>query len=160
MGWKIVWCYNLWADIKVFYFYCIRLTGPCISILQLAPFDPTKKKKKKKVVIQDSADDSVDKLAEKTVSLSGVYSRTLYTCLLVLASQSTLWNTWRQRTWINFVVGAYFVLFYLKCSLWWAWEHFYWFEKEEEETSKQIGSAWCMIVFMLCIFISSKAMDM
>ncbi|KAF5728785.1 eukaryotic translation initiation factor 2 subunit beta [Tripterygium wilfordii] len=37
---------------------------------ELAPFDPTKKKKKKKVVVQDSADDSVDKLAEKTESLS------------------------------------------------------------------------------------------
>ncbi|XP_021599334.1 eukaryotic translation initiation factor 2 subunit beta isoform X2 [Manihot esculenta] len=40
------------------------------EVADLAPFDPTKKKKKKKVVIQDSADDSVDKLAEKTVSLS------------------------------------------------------------------------------------------
>ncbi|KAL5991349.1 hypothetical protein ACLOJK_012256 [Asimina triloba] len=36
----------------------------------LAPFDPTKKKKKKKVVIQDTASDSVDKLAEKTENLS------------------------------------------------------------------------------------------
>lgn len=40
--------------------------------LQIAPFDPTKKKKKKKVVIQDSADDSVDSLAEKTENLSGI----------------------------------------------------------------------------------------
>ncbi|KAF5742754.1 hypothetical protein HS088_TW09G00814 [Tripterygium wilfordii] len=37
---------------------------------ELAPFDPSKKKKKKKVVVQDSAVDSVDKLAEKTESLS------------------------------------------------------------------------------------------
>ena len=42
-------------------------------ILQLAPFDPTKKKKKKKVVIQDPSDE-VDKLAEKTESLAGVLS--------------------------------------------------------------------------------------
>ncbi|XP_048227910.1 eukaryotic translation initiation factor 2 subunit beta isoform X2 [Ricinus communis] len=40
------------------------------EVTELAPFDPTKKKKKKKVVIQDSADDSVDKLAEKTETLS------------------------------------------------------------------------------------------
>ncbi|RVW56498.1 Eukaryotic translation initiation factor 2 subunit beta [Vitis vinifera] len=40
------------------------------EVAELAPFDPTKKKKKKKVVIQDPADDSVDKLAEKTESLS------------------------------------------------------------------------------------------
>ncbi|XP_020106300.1 eukaryotic translation initiation factor 2 subunit beta-like isoform X2 [Ananas comosus] len=39
-------------------------------IVQLAPFDPTKKKKKKKnVVIQDPADE-VDKLAEKTKNLT------------------------------------------------------------------------------------------
>ncbi|KAE9460912.1 hypothetical protein C3L33_07184, partial [Rhododendron williamsianum] len=48
--------------------------GSCVSIyvitLQIAPFDPPKKKKKKKVVIQDPADDDVDKLAEKTESLS------------------------------------------------------------------------------------------
>ncbi|KAL5711498.1 hypothetical protein ACHQM5_021946 [Ranunculus cassubicifolius] len=37
---------------------------------ELAPFDPSKKKKKKKVVIQEPGDDSVDKLAEKTESLS------------------------------------------------------------------------------------------
>ncbi|KAF8402464.1 hypothetical protein HHK36_010548 [Tetracentron sinense] len=36
----------------------------------LAPFDPTKKKKKKKIVIQDPVDDSVDKLTEKTETLS------------------------------------------------------------------------------------------
>ncbi|KAJ9167354.1 hypothetical protein P3X46_022015 [Hevea brasiliensis] len=40
------------------------------EVAELAPFDPTKKKKKKKVVIQDSADDSVDKLTEKTESIS------------------------------------------------------------------------------------------
>jgi translation initiation factor 2 subunit 2 len=41
-------------------------------VLQLAPFDPTKKKKKKKkVVIQDPSDE-VDKLAEKTESLAGM----------------------------------------------------------------------------------------
>jgi translation initiation factor 2 subunit 2 len=41
--------------------------------LQIAPFDPSKKKKKKKVVIQDPADE-VDKLAEKTESLTGLSS--------------------------------------------------------------------------------------
>ena len=40
------------------------------DVLQIAPFDPTKKKKKKKVVIQDPVDE-VDKLAEKTEGLSG-----------------------------------------------------------------------------------------
>ncbi|XP_068668465.1 eukaryotic translation initiation factor 2 subunit beta-like [Aristolochia californica] len=40
------------------------------DVAELVPFDPTKKKKKKKVVIQDPADDSVDKLAEKTENLS------------------------------------------------------------------------------------------
>ncbi|KAH7542840.1 eukaryotic translation initiation factor 2 subunit beta [Ziziphus jujuba] len=40
------------------------------EVAEIVPFDPTKKKKKKKVVIQDPADDSVDKLAEKTESLS------------------------------------------------------------------------------------------
>ncbi|OEL14862.1 Eukaryotic translation initiation factor 2 subunit beta [Dichanthelium oligosanthes] len=40
-----------------------------LPILQLAPFDPTKKKKKKKVVIQETSDE-VDKLAEKTESLA------------------------------------------------------------------------------------------
>ncbi|CAN1345686.1 hypothetical protein LINPERPRIM_LOCUS40479 [Linum perenne] len=39
-------------------------------IPKLAPFDPTKKKKKKKVVIQDIVEESVDKLTEKTESLS------------------------------------------------------------------------------------------
>jgi translation initiation factor 2 subunit 2 len=43
------------------------------DILQIAPFDPSKKKKKKKVVIQDPADE-VDKLAEKTESLTGLSS--------------------------------------------------------------------------------------
>ena len=38
-------------------------------LLQLAPFDPTKKKKKKKVVIQEPSDE-VDKLAEKTETLA------------------------------------------------------------------------------------------
>lgn len=38
-------------------------------LLQLAPFDPTKKKKKKKVVIQEPSDE-VDKVAEKTESLA------------------------------------------------------------------------------------------
>lgn len=42
-------------------------------ILQLTPFDPTKKKKKKKVVIQEPSDE-VDKLAEKTEGLAGVLS--------------------------------------------------------------------------------------
>lgn len=40
------------------------------EVAELAPFDPSKKKKKKKNVIQDLADDSVDKLAEKTENLS------------------------------------------------------------------------------------------
>ncbi|XP_058110713.1 eukaryotic translation initiation factor 2 subunit beta-like [Magnolia sinica] len=40
------------------------------DVADLAPFDPTKKKKKKKVVSQETADDPVDKLAEKTESLS------------------------------------------------------------------------------------------
>ncbi|XP_056696123.1 uncharacterized protein [Spinacia oleracea] len=40
------------------------------EIPDIVPFDPTKKKKKKKVVIQDPADESVDKLAEKTENLS------------------------------------------------------------------------------------------
>jgi len=40
------------------------------EVADIAPFDPTKKKKKKKVVIQDPADDSVDKLAEKAENLS------------------------------------------------------------------------------------------
>ncbi|PSR95011.1 Eukaryotic translation initiation factor 2 subunit beta like [Actinidia chinensis var. chinensis] len=40
------------------------------EVADIAPFDPTKKKKKKKVVIQDPADDDVDKLAEKTETLS------------------------------------------------------------------------------------------
>jgi hypothetical protein len=43
-----------------------------IDGLQIAPFDPTKKKKKKKVVIQDPADDSVEKLTEETENLSGI----------------------------------------------------------------------------------------
>ncbi|CAN1120665.1 hypothetical protein LINPERHAP2_LOCUS336, partial [Linum perenne] len=41
------------------------------EVPELAPFDPTKKKKKKKVVIQDIVEESVDKLTEKTESLSG-----------------------------------------------------------------------------------------
>ncbi|XP_042510055.1 eukaryotic translation initiation factor 2 subunit beta-like [Macadamia integrifolia] len=40
------------------------------EVAELVPFDPTKKKKKKKVVIQDPADDVVEKLAEKTENLS------------------------------------------------------------------------------------------
>lgn len=40
------------------------------EVADIAPFDPSKKKKKKKVVIQDPIDDDVDKLAEKTESLS------------------------------------------------------------------------------------------
>lgn len=40
--------------------------------LQFAPLDMTKKKKKKKITIVDPADDSVDKLAEKTENLSGL----------------------------------------------------------------------------------------
>ncbi|KAJ7941889.1 eukaryotic translation initiation factor 2 subunit beta-like [Quillaja saponaria] len=40
------------------------------EVADIAPFDPTKKKKKKKVVIQDLADESVDKLADKTENLS------------------------------------------------------------------------------------------
>ncbi|KAF7152129.1 hypothetical protein RHSIM_Rhsim01G0243800 [Rhododendron simsii] len=40
------------------------------DVADIAPFDPSKKKKKKKVVIQDPADDDVDKLVEKTENLS------------------------------------------------------------------------------------------
>ncbi|KAA3472117.1 eukaryotic translation initiation factor 2 subunit beta-like isoform X1 [Gossypium australe] len=40
------------------------------EVPEITSFDPTKKKKKKKVVIQDPADESVDKLAEKTEALS------------------------------------------------------------------------------------------
>ncbi|KAJ8765548.1 hypothetical protein K2173_014670 [Erythroxylum novogranatense] len=40
------------------------------EVAELAPFDATKKKKKKKSTLQDLSDDSVDKLAEKTESLS------------------------------------------------------------------------------------------
>ncbi|XP_061367927.1 eukaryotic translation initiation factor 2 subunit beta-like [Gastrolobium bilobum] len=40
------------------------------EVTEIAPFDPTKKKKKKKATIVDPADDSVDKLAEKTENLS------------------------------------------------------------------------------------------
>lgn len=40
------------------------------DVPEITPFDPTKKKKKKKVVIQDVAADSVEKLSEKTESLS------------------------------------------------------------------------------------------
>lgn len=42
------------------------------DVPEITPFDPTKKKKKKKVVIQDVAADSVEKLTEKTESLSGM----------------------------------------------------------------------------------------
>ncbi|GMH19345.1 hypothetical protein Nepgr_021186 [Nepenthes gracilis] len=41
-----------------------------INHLLVSTFDPTKKKKKKKVSIQDSADEPVDKLVEKTENLS------------------------------------------------------------------------------------------
>uniref|UniRef100_A0A5B7BDD0 Eukaryotic translation initiation factor 2 subunit beta n=1 Tax=Davidia involucrata TaxID=16924 RepID=A0A5B7BDD0_DAVIN len=40
------------------------------DVPEIAPFDPTKKKKKKKVLIQDTGDDTADKLAEKTENLS------------------------------------------------------------------------------------------
>jgi len=40
------------------------------EVADIAPFDPTKKKKKKKVVIQDPADDSVEKVTEQTENLS------------------------------------------------------------------------------------------
>lgn len=48
------------------------LFNECL-LLQITSFDPTKKKKKKKVVIQDPADEFVDKLAEKTEALSGTF---------------------------------------------------------------------------------------
>lgn len=57
-----------------------------IIILQLAPFDPTKKKKKKKNVAQDLVDDSLDKLAEKTESLSG------WMIFLILFSSILIWH--------------------------------------------------------------------
>ncbi|GAB4827723.1 hypothetical protein Ancab_034609 [Ancistrocladus abbreviatus] len=40
------------------------------EVPEIAPFDPTKKKKKKKVVIQDSPEEQVEKLAEKTENLT------------------------------------------------------------------------------------------
>ncbi|KAL8167880.1 hypothetical protein V2J09_009379 [Rumex salicifolius] len=40
------------------------------EVPEIVPFDPTKKKKKKKVVIQDPADEPVEKLVEKTENLS------------------------------------------------------------------------------------------
>lgn len=52
-----------------------------VYFLQIAPFDPTKKKKKKKVVLQDPTDEVVDKLAEKTESLSGMKSWHSIPCL-------------------------------------------------------------------------------
>lgn len=51
-----------------------------VILLQLAPFDPTKKKKKKKVVAQDPTDETVDKLAEKTENLSGIIIIIFVTC--------------------------------------------------------------------------------
>lgn len=65
-----------------------------LPILQLAPFDPTKKKKKKKVVIQEPSDE-VDKLAEKTESLAGVLS---------------IYKKEIQVHWIIFFNGAYLFL--------------------------------------------------
>lgn len=55
--------------VMVIYLFELYMVG-----LQIAPFDPTKKKKKKKPVAQDLAEnESVDTLAEKTESLSGMY---------------------------------------------------------------------------------------
>lgn len=50
--------------------------------MQLAPFDPTKKKKKKKVLVQDPADEAVDKVAEKTENLSGKFFYFLFSFFL------------------------------------------------------------------------------
>lgn len=41
--------------------------------LQFAPFDPNRKKKKKKPVVQDTTEE-MDKLAEKTDDLSGLFA--------------------------------------------------------------------------------------
>lgn len=41
-----------------------------VDLPEIAPFDPAKKKKKKKTVIQEAGDDTTDKLAEQTESLS------------------------------------------------------------------------------------------
>ncbi|XP_047316696.1 eukaryotic translation initiation factor 2 subunit beta [Impatiens glandulifera] len=46
----------------------IKVEGEDVG--DIVPFDPSKKKKKKKVVIQEPEEDSVDKLAEQTESLS------------------------------------------------------------------------------------------
>ena len=40
--------------------------------MQLAPFDPTKKKKKKKVLVQETADEATEKVAEKMENISGM----------------------------------------------------------------------------------------
>lgn len=62
-------------------------------VLQIAPFDPTKKKKKKKVVIQDPADDPVSELAEKTESLSGkLFHFQRVTCALVFWLLPLCWH--------------------------------------------------------------------
>lgn len=56
-----------------------------VYFLQIAPFDPTKKKKKKKVVLQDPTDEIVDKLAEKTESLSGMKSWHSVPCFIIFS---------------------------------------------------------------------------
>jgi hypothetical protein len=61
------------SDWPGFFLFLVFMLIVSIIILQLAPFDPTKKKKKKKVVIQEPSDE-VDNLAEKTESLTGVFS--------------------------------------------------------------------------------------
>lgn len=70
-GMKLVFCSINELMLRYCAFAALVILVTASVTLQLAPFDPTKKKKKKKVVIQDSADDSVDKLTEKTESLSG-----------------------------------------------------------------------------------------
>lgn len=66
-------------------------------MFQIVPFDPSKKKKKKKVVIQDPADDPVDKLAEKTENLSGMQFSSL--CNLFLLSLEIEWQNILQDDW-------------------------------------------------------------
>lgn len=57
----------IWLDASPHFWIhaTIHLVTYFFNVLQLAPFDPTKKKKKKKVLIQ-YASDEVGKLEEKT----------------------------------------------------------------------------------------------
>jgi len=69
----LLWQHFVRLTVQAPFLPCTFMLVMFIIILQLAPFDPTKKKKKKKVVIQEPSDE-VDNLAEKTESLTGVFS--------------------------------------------------------------------------------------